>query len=145
MTTTEGGINRFDPKYASFGPKAVRCPSVQNNCATLRHGTRFGARTTPTDKFNSLGRRPQQSISILSQPLPDIPQEAPPKASNAVTTSDQNQPLNAKNFAAYRSLQRPAKVPIAPTAPPVDPHLHYRTMQRTGQNQNSELYAVTEL
>lgn len=38
------GFNRFDPKYISIGPKALRDSTFgsQNKCATLRQGGRFG-------------------------------------------------------------------------------------------------------
>lgn len=40
------GFNRFDPKYVSIGPKALRestfASTNLNKCATLRHGGRYG-------------------------------------------------------------------------------------------------------
>lgn len=40
------GFNRFDPKYISIGPKALResllTSTNLNKCATLRHGGRYG-------------------------------------------------------------------------------------------------------
>lgn len=40
------GFNRFDPKYISIGPKALRestfASTNLNKCATLRHGGRYG-------------------------------------------------------------------------------------------------------
>lgn len=44
------GFNRFDPKYISIGPKALRDTSLtsknMNKCATLRQGGRYGGSLT---------------------------------------------------------------------------------------------------
>lgn len=51
---TNNGFNRFDPKYISIGPKAIRgnsnltavAAATANKCATLRHGGRYGGSLT---------------------------------------------------------------------------------------------------
>lgn len=80
---TNNGFNRFDPKYVSIGPKAVRTTSSGggqqqqgqsasvNKCATLRHGGRYGGSLT-AGIGSSSGRRetsPSPLLKNVQQPM----------------------------------------------------------------------------
>ncbi|KAJ6636227.1 Protein tweety-2 [Pseudolycoriella hygida] len=198
------GFNRFDPKYVSIGPKALRDQhfGITNKCATLRHGGRYGGNlgldksqgpnpsphlkkaqppSVATKKstmkysdltvnkgeldvkpqstvysidtassyrsplpppppqqqqhlqlqqsnFSSIVNNKPKGISILNQPLPEIPQttvQLPESSRNS------HQPLSAANLNQYRSLQRPTpkstnnpsrNIPLKEVTKPTVPH-----------------------
>lgn len=80
---TSNGFNRFDPKYISIGPKAIRntatlntAVSVANKCATLRYGGKYGGslsagiRNSPNPNLKNtpnIAKLPNEHLSSISQ------------------------------------------------------------------------------
>lgn len=66
------GFNRFDPKYISIGPKALRnANSLQlqtsvNKCATLRHGGRYGGGLSSSS--STKGHSPNPNLKTAQPP-----------------------------------------------------------------------------
>uniref|UniRef100_A0A182T330 Protein tweety homolog n=1 Tax=Anopheles maculatus TaxID=74869 RepID=A0A182T330_9DIPT len=57
---SNNGFNRFDPKYVSIGPKAIRntvnnVTANVNKCATLRHGGRYGGSLSVSAGMGGVG------------------------------------------------------------------------------------------
>lgn len=64
------GFNRFDPKYISIGPKALReSPLMTTNlkCATLRHGGRYGGSLTERGINPVLKKASPPSVATVSK------------------------------------------------------------------------------
>lgn len=65
------GFNRFDPKYISIGPKALRDTSFTttnlNKCATLRHGGRYGGSLTERLSNPVLKKASPPSVATVSK------------------------------------------------------------------------------
>lgn len=65
------GFNRFDPKYISIGPKALResiyGPTNINKCATLRHGGRYGGSLIERGSNPVLKKASPPSVATVSK------------------------------------------------------------------------------
>lgn len=65
------GFNRFDPKYISIGPKALRESAYAttniNKCATLRHGGRYGGSLTDRGTNPVLKKASPPSVATVSK------------------------------------------------------------------------------
>ncbi|XP_058817705.1 putative uncharacterized protein DDB_G0271606, partial [Topomyia yanbarensis] len=71
---SNNGFNRFDPKYVSIGPKAIRAVGNQmttnvNKCATLRHGGRYGGSLTAGVAGGGRGTSPSPLLKNVQQPV----------------------------------------------------------------------------
>lgn len=72
------GFNRFDPKYISIGPKALResiyGPTNINKCATLRHGGRYGGSLIERGSNPVLKKASPPSVATVSKEfnVPDV-------------------------------------------------------------------------
>lgn len=78
------GFNRFDPKYVSIGPKALRDQHfgvASNKCATLRHGGRYGG---------NLGLDKSQGPT----PSPHLKKAQPPSVATVSKEYNQSQQTN---------------------------------------------------
>ncbi|XP_021704244.1 uncharacterized protein LOC110677653 [Aedes aegypti] len=104
---SNNGFNRFDPKYVSIGPKAVRTSSNQtmvnlNKCATLRAHGRYasgGRGTSPSPHLKSV-QQPMVAHSQFNKPqtqhtqLQDKPERqatTQPKLNISTVSKDYNQ------------------------------------------------------
>lgn len=94
------GFNRFDPKYVSIGPKALRESSFANvtnvnKCATLRHGGRYGGSLSGSfDRGPNpvLKKAPPPSVATVSKEfnvaaISEQPSKTPASATNSITFS----------------------------------------------------------
>lgn len=104
---SNNGFNRFDPKYVSIGPKAIRTTGNQttanvNKCATLRAHGRYasgGRGTSPSPHLKSVQQpmvaqsqfnKPQMQHTQL-QDKPDRQATAQPKLNISTVSKDYNQ------------------------------------------------------
>lgn len=112
-------LNRFDPKYASFGPRAPR----------LRPAA------------------PQAPLATFAPEPPRLPQPTPDKYATVrpQKRAAEQQPLSAAAL-EYRSLQRPRRQQTH-QQPHQQTHqqTHQQNRRRPPPHDQRDLYAVTEL
>ncbi|XP_041978559.1 extensin-1-like [Aricia agestis] len=143
-TSRTASLNRFDPKYASFGPRAPRPrpPAPPPALAT------FSPEPAPPrqDKYQ------QDKYPPPSDKYPPPSDKYPPPADKYATVRPARradpQPLSAAAL-EYRSLQRPRRhqQPANHRRRPDRPDRPERQERpdRTDRNDRHDLYAVTEL
>uniref|UniRef100_A0A1B0FJ12 Protein tweety homolog n=1 Tax=Glossina morsitans morsitans TaxID=37546 RepID=A0A1B0FJ12_GLOMM len=130
---TNNSFNRFDPKYISIGPKAVRgnnnlnvvAAATASKCATLRHVGRYGGSLKGTSPSANLRNAKTPSIATVSKDYcsqPDCITQAYP--SNPTDAQQQQKPPPPLD----PPIPLPPKTPSA-TPRPLPPPTQIQTLQ----------------
>ncbi|XP_020715722.1 probable serine/threonine-protein kinase yakA [Ceratitis capitata] len=136
---TNNSFNRFDPKYISIGPKAVRgnnnlnivAAATANKCATLRHVGRYGGSLKGASPSPNLRSAKTPSIATVSKDYCQQPDCIPQTYTTEVIVPHQTQ-------------QQQPPPPPAPLPPPKPRTTNTFTEipGTTGQQQQQQLAAL---
>lgn len=102
------GFNRFDPKYISIGPKALRETSLMTTnlkCATLRHGGRYGGSLTERGLNPVLKKASTPSVATVSKEF-NVSNVNSVEIKNNITNCSLTGVNNNRNSGSYYSHKR---------------------------------------